>query len=494
MPRPLSLLCSAFLGGSLVALAPNLALAGVCLALVLCVAVPARAARANEDSGAPRPLAGALAETLALLVGAGLVAVFVSSPAAAGATLLYLALGSLCLAGVATLRGGQALATGLGLVALAFPYLASALFGAWDPEFILRLALHSPLPVLCGTCNELDVLRGGSLYQAFPAAQRVPYAYPTLLAAISPPALLAAFLWLPRWPGLSERLASGSRRAAPALSVLLVLGAANLARGQGLFPPPSAPDANAAGDLATRVRLGYYLPRLEGFVRMDSAFDSTLPGADFTWNRDVDLNQAFVVPTFEVELAWPNTGSIRVQYMENEWKGETQTNKSFKFEEEFLLPFQTLDTRYHFRTVALTGGIDIPIASFITAKLLTTTRYIKHEVKLRSASQPFARRNSQEAIVPTFGAGVDVFIWNVISAYGDVQWLDFRTSLLGAEDDRWAFRYREWRAGVRLELVKHAHVMVEYYSLFLVSQDGKKNVEEYKVDLQGVRVMVAIQF
>ncbi|HBP21858.1 MAG TPA: hypothetical protein DEA08_29250, partial [Planctomycetes bacterium] len=70
----------------------------------------------------------------------------------------------------------------------------------------------------------------------------------------------------------------------------------------------------------------------------------------------------------------------------------------------------------------------------------------------------------------------------------------FRTSWLGANDKRWSFRYREWRAGIRLELVEHAHVMVEYYSIFLDIEDGDKDIERYQTNLEGVRVLVAVLF
>ena len=83
----------------------------------------------------------------------------------------------------------------------------------------------------------------------------------------------------------------------------------------------------------------------------------------------------------------------------------------------------------------------------------------------------------------------------MISVYGDVQWLDFRTSTFGAEDKRLTFKYREWRAGVRLELVEHAHIMAEYYSIETLVREGfNENKEEYRQNLQGVRVQVAILF
>ncbi|MGE0706849.1 MAG: hypothetical protein AB7N76_06555 [Planctomycetota bacterium] len=485
-------ICAAVATALTVALSPSLAAAALVLAAGLTVWVPARAARGEDQD---RARAGcALGEALLALLAAGVAGLLAgAAPAALGAVLLYLAAYAALLAGVAAWPGGQALATTLGALLLGAPYLAGIALPGASPGVLLELVLRAPLAVLCGTCAGVDVLRMGSLYQVFPAAQQLPYAYPGLGAALAPLLLAALAAWAPRaWRAVSARaLAGGARVALPLLALGLVLGGAAPARAQGLLPAPSGADPSATGDLQTRVRLGYYLPRLEGSLRVDPAYPPD-HGDNLSFARHLDLNQAFTIPTFEIELAWPNAGGFRLQYLENEWKGETQTTQSLLFEEERIQPLQNLDVYYRYRTIALGGSLDLPVASFLTIKLMTTTRYVKHEFKVRAFPQALSERNSLEAILPTVGAGVDVFIWNVISAYGDIQWLDFRTSLFGNEDKRFTLRYREWRAGVRLELVEHAHVMVEWYSLFTDVRDG--SVERYKTELNGLRVMVAVLF
>lgn len=478
------------------AVAPSAAHLFLLVALVLCLGVPLLVAESSCALTSRALPFRALWGTLGALAGAGLLGVLRFPPAGVLLACAYLGSGALALAGLTrwSRRGGQALATGLGLSALAGPYLVGAL--GLSAETTLGLVLHSPLPILVGTCAGEDLLRQGSLYRLLPAAQSLPYAYPSAQVALLSALALAGLAWAPAaWGRLR-----GLRVRVPAPALALALGALLLAApqeaaAQGLFPSPGGADPYAAGSLETRVRLGYYLPELRGFVRVDPArrISSNRRGDEIDFLRKLDLAQQFVVPTFEVELAWPNVGGLRVQYLEALYQGETQSQfQILQFEEQRINVSNVLNTRYRFRTVALGGHVDIPLAEFITLKVMSTFRYVKNEIRIRATPQGISVRNSQESIVPTIGAGIDVFIWNVISVYGDIQWLDFRTSILGAEDSRWRFHYREWRAGVRLELIEHAHVMVEWYSLTLGIRDYF--TEEYLTDLQGLRVMVSIQF
>ena len=59
-------------------------------------------------------------------------------------------------------------------------------------------------------------------------------------------------------------------------------------------------------------------------------------------------------------------------------------------------------------------------------------------------------------------------------------------------DGRWQFHYREMKLGVRLELVEHCHVSVEFYSLETVAVDGGR--ERFDQRLNGGRLQVAIKF
>jgi len=467
----------AALGLGCAALAPSLAHLGLLLALVLCVGLPAL----------PR-----LRNLALLLLPAGVLAALRFDPSAAALATSYLGLCGLALLGLerTSQRAGQALATGFGLIALALPYLVGAL--PLGPETALNLVLHSPLPILSGTCAGEDLLRQGSLYRLLPAAQSVPYAYASPLAALGSAALLAGLAWSP----LALRRFRPAPRVTGALAACVLAGlllAPQEAQAQGLFPSPTP--ANTGGDLTTRVRLGYFLPILNGFVRLDTArtVQDRRRGEALDWERQLDLDQNFLMPTFEIELAWEQTGGLRLQYIEAHWRGEVQNNQRiFQVEERRINVSNILETRYIFRTIALGGYVDIPLMEFLNARVMTTFRYVKNEIKIRASPQGVSVRNSQESLVPTVGAGLDVFVWNIISVYGDIQWLDFRTSAFGGADDRWRFRYREWRAGVRLELVEHAHVSVEWYSLFLDIRDYSN--ETYRTDIEGIRVMVSIAF
>lgn len=470
-------------------------------ALLLCVVAPFLAAEFDEaDVAVPRPLL-ALVACAALLIGLGL-----AGPAAFGPGLVaglgYLLLWALTLIGVTCScgRAGQPVATALGVVVLAFPYYAElvrGLLGVGDLT-AMALVLHAPLPVLSGSFGDVDLLRQGALYQRFPLGQAYPYSYPAPAAAFFVLVQLTAVAWArPVLPRLWERLRrpsaeEGRGSAAPlaiAVAALVLVGAPDTAQAQ-LFPQPSR-EGKSDGDLVTRVRLGYWVAVLDGDVQIKGNQVPAL-GSRFSFNRHLDLDPEFLLPTFEVELSWENTGRIYVQYIENRWKGERQTKRNFVFEEQTLFGGNLQETKYTYRTIAIAGAVDLPISDWLNGYIITTQRYVKHEITIRGLPQGFYARNSLETYFPTIGIGAQVLIWNVISAYGDVQWLDFRTSAFGGEEGRFDFKYREFRFGARLSLVEHAHVMVEYYHLETQIKDGKN--EKYKNKLLGVRVQVSILF
>jgi hypothetical protein len=464
-----------------------------------------------------RLAAGPLA-ALAVLVGAGVGAVVggLGAPAAGGP--LYLLVLSLGLSLVAWRGGewGQAAASALGLGLLGLPFYAEPALGWLGEEARLSLVLHSPLPVLCGTYAGLDLLREPTLYRLFPLGQAIPYVYPSPLAALAVAlgGVAAIFVGLhaaPRllaWVALASRArraqsssqdsrsgSSGAARIVAAGALALVLfGAPAQAEAQLFAAPEGEGDSGPEiGDLETRVNLGYYLPILEGFVRLDG--NNGLPGTKFTYGRLLDLEPIFIMPTFEVGFFWSNGGKVFLQYAEGVWNGEQSSIPTRNFEER-IIPFQQLlETRYKWRSIAFGQELHIPLWDFLTARILSTQRYVRHDIRIRGFPNGFSGRNSLETVLPTLGLGVDVFIWNVISGYGDVQWLDITTNLLGGEDGRWALSYREWRVGVRFELVEHAHVMAEWYAIETRITDFKRiGKETYKQSLMGIRVQVAILF
>lgn len=276
----------------------------------------------------------------------------------------------------------------------------------------------------------------------------------------------------------------------PALALFLALLGAGRAEAQ-IFPAAPPPEGEA-GELVTRVRLGYYVPDLRGFVKLDT-FDDRTAGSELSFTRTFDLDPILVLPTFEVSFFWENAGGIYVQYMEAGWQGEMQTFSPLRFEEQVIEPGQILDTRYLYRSIAIGEELQVPLADFLTLRLLATQRYVRHEIKVQGfRGAGFSARNSLETIVPTVGVGFDAFIWNVISGYGSIQWLDFRTGMFGDKDDRWETSYKEFHLGVRLELVEHAHVLVEYFHFETKVTDGRR--ETYRQQLAGPRIMVAILF
>jgi hypothetical protein len=489
LPAPHRLL--AFTAGAAAAGLGVGVLSGGGLALVSCLAAVALAIgvplRAGEDLGR------GLAEGLALALGAGLAGlVFAPGWGALGVamTLVVSAAGLAAWTGALRGLGAQPIVTCLALGWISLPYWGAIPLGVLNDVDALRVVLHSPLPILCGTFAGVDLLRAETLYRLLPQGQSVPYTYVAPLAGLAasmlPAALGSALLFLRR-RGKAPRL-----RPIPAalLAFALLAAAPQTAQAQGLFPAPRQPSDNfEIGDMVTRVNLGYYVPRLTGFFQIVGQ-DGT--GDKFHLNRDADLEPLYVMPTFEIALNWDNGGEIVIEYMEGVWHGQNRLEKTLDFEENLASANDSLDTKYRFRSLALLGSIDLPVADWLKFMVLTTNRYMKFEVEVETDSGVFEERNSSEGYAPAFGVGVDVLVWNVISAYGDIQWLDFTTEVFGGETGEYKFRYHEWRAGVRLELVQHAHISLEYYVLDLKIVKGES--ETFVQSLTGFRLFVSVLF
>lgn len=516
VPGPDRLVVAAALAGGGAAVAGALLLAAgqgagglavllVVTALVAVVAGPWRVGlrRAAAPGASPaalvlRPLAE-VAVVLAGLVGAAALLVRPGlGPAALGGGLWLLGLAAATLLAAAALgRHGQLLATGLGLLVVGLPYLAGPAMAqapAGARQALLDLTLLTPVPVLAGTAAGVDVLRGEVLYEGFPLAQALPYAYASpATAAVAVLAAVAAAL-----AALGVRLGLRPRSLPPAplwaLALLLVTAAPASAQG-GLVPTPAGTGgAGGEGTLQTRVQLGYWVPLLEGKIKVDG-FEGQTKGSNLSFKRVLDLDPALVIPTFEVHLNWAGLGKISFQYIEARWNGEKVTAVARTFEEVFIEPRSILETVYHYRSVSFTGELEVPVLDFATLRLLFTTRYVKHEVRIReykTTGQVASMHNTVEGILPVLGAGADVFIWGPIWLYGDIQWLDFRTSIFGGSDKRYDLKYLEWHAGARLELVEHAHISLEYFVLETTVRKSK--TDEYEQGLHGFRLQVAILF
>ena len=460
----------------------------VLLALLLILAVPAWARGAGGPTGA------LLCVGLAVAAGGGMGLVAGGVPVLSLAWLL--AFGATLVALTRALPGprGQFLASGLGLLLVGWPYLG---LGALLPaEPALAAAVRSPLAVLCGSFSDFDILRA-SLYAEFDAAQELPYAYLAPGTACLWALAAVALSW-GAWGGVAAWRRRGRAPGFPrgaALVVLVAVGAGQ-AEAQEIFTPTPRSSGPVIGDLTTRVQLGYYVPLHSGRLRVDG--ENGQRGSKISFRRTLDLDPLLVMPTFEVSFGWANGGRLWAQYIEGAWNGETQSARPIFFEEQ-IFPAQTfIDSRYKYRTIAVGGELHIPISEWALGRVLTIQRYVKHEVRIRgfNGQTTFrAARDSLETFVPTIGVGVDILAFGVVTVYGDIQWLDFRTSIQGGKSSKYEVNYREWRAGVRLELVEHAHIMGEWFSLEHRFRRGSADEKEsYLNELNGVRIQVAILF
>lgn len=474
-----------------------IALIGSLLAIALALGVPLRALQDGRRAGLEGLAVVASATGVLLALGGG------SQALGAG---LFLALGVVALASWTVLlrgHGGQPIVTCLALAWIGLPYWGDVPLRLLDDATAMGLVLQSPLPILCGTFGQVDLLRGEALYRLLPLGQALPFAYSSALAAIAS-ALIPASAGLAAL-ALGRRLLNGRRPKlgpVPATLAVLAVFLAAPQEAEAQFFPEAASNSSSGfevGDLLTRVHLGYYVPRQTGFYRVDGSGEDE-KGSHLDFDEDLNLTPIFLMPTFEIGLNWNNGGTVNLQYTEAKWTGAAVVDRDMRFEGKTIQRDELLITRFRFRSIALRGELDIPIADWLRAYIVTTQRYFKFETTMRLAKRNsrriFRAHDTLETIVPTIGLGVDVLIWNVISVYGEVQYLDFTTDLFGTtsqSDERgYESRYHDFRVGVRLELVEHAHVSVEYFGLELRSKLG--NSEIYEQDLHGIRVEVSILF
>lgn len=469
---------------------PSLATLGATAAVVVAVAAPWRGAAAAQGSSAlvdgAAYLGGLAAAGLAL---GGLLTVGPAAGAPAQAAvgaLIYLALLWAGLVGWTRLVG-QPLVSSAALALVALPYGAQVLLAPLPDGVVLDAVRHGPLAALAGTFGGADVLRQGSLYELFDLAQARPFAYVDPGVALISVALLAGAGW-GAW-ALRGRWRPRPLTTALAVGALLLFGSPEPAAAQ-LFPEPSSGGGSTVGDLVTRVRLGYYVAQVSGDLRVDGNHGTPGNGTKLDFDKDLDLDPVFLLPTFEVALTWANGGRLWIQYIETVWQGEKVIKEPFRFDNTKYPRYEVADTRYSYRTISFAQAVDIPLTEYITLYILSTERYIRHETRIRAKYT--SRNSSLEAILPGIGLGAEVLVYDMITLYGDVQWLDFTTSFLGGQDKELTLKYREWRAGIRLMLVEHAHILVEWYSLQTIVKEGTQ--ERYKQLLDGVRIEVSVLF
>ena len=462
---------------------PRLAWDLVALALSLALVAPSFAAPSL------RRTLGHLAATVLAAV-ATLCALGALALGAAPGVALYLALFGAALVTLRHALGdtlGPPLAILTGLLALAAPYGLDPVLAPLPDLTRLQLTMASPLTVLCGSFAGFDILRSPTLYEQFPLGQSLPYAYMAPSAALVPWAVATAVFGA---VVAARRKLAIPRGAVVALAFSFVLFDAEPAQAQLFNDPQQSGPNDAVGDLVTRVSLGYWLTDLDGSVTLDGKDGRT--GARLGFDRSFDLRPIFLVPTFDVAFTFENGGKIGLQYAEGQWNGEDTNFGLANFEEQTIEFNNLLEAEYKYRTIALIGELYLPALDFLNIRLITTQRYVKHSLRVRALPQGFSGKNTLEVLVPSVGAGVDFQIWGVISGYADLQWLDFRTSVFGTGNDRWDFRYREWHVGARLELIEHAHFIVEWFSLETRIVDG--NRETFQQDLNGFRFQISVLF
>lgn len=471
-------------------------------ALLVGLAGPWLAARVLEDGDLAR---GAARGLLHLLLGGAVVTV---ASLARGGDAVAVALAQVYLglvgAGLFALtvatgtgRPVRGLVVGLGAAALGlgFPWLGGDLVAALPVEAeasaVSWLVVACPAVAASGTFAGIDVFRGAVLYDRFRAVQDVGVQYASPARAVAFQAVLAALCAGAAF--VARRLPRKAGGAAAALALTLVLGAPSRAEAQmlgGGADSPPAPEGEI-GPMGTKVRLGYVVPFLDGHFRVASPPPRF--ATEFDLQRDLDLHLAYAVPTFELELGWKGAGRVWAEYWEAQYHGSFLSPQPAEatFRNLVVPATEVAAVEYRFRTVAVRGAVEIPILDWVTLSLVGTTRYVHWFTKVRAPRQFQRQEANFDGIAPGIGPGVDVFITDKVYVYGDIAWLDFSLGGLLGDKKGPEIHYREGHAGVRLELIEHAHVGVELYFLEVGIEDGRY---DYRQRILGPRIWVEIQF
>jgi len=92
-----------------------------------------------------------------------------------------------------------------------------------------------------------------------------------------------------------------------------------------------------------------------------------------------------------------------------------------------------------------------------------------------------------DIVFPSLGPGFDMFIFDKIFLFGEATWLDFTYNNRNP-----VIRSRELHAGVRLELVEHAHIALEFLAVQLKVVKGHRR--EFNQQVVGPHIFVQIAF
>jgi hypothetical protein len=446
----------------------------------------ALAARGLASVGQLAVFAAAIAIGMAARGGADLAAALLAQVVL---VLEAIGLGALTLA-VGSRRGpapGLVLGLGAGALVLGFPYFAGNLVAALprgaEEQVVSWIVVLCPAIATTGTFAGSDVFRSSELYDAFRPVQDVGCQYASPLQALAVPAVAVAILVLLAW------LARRPRLAVAAVALVLVLGAPSGAEAQDIFGSSSTSASGSTDDsMQFKVRLGYLVPFLEGNFKVSGGTPGILP-TRLDLNSDLDLKLAYAIPTFEVELAWPNTARIWADYWEATWIGNflSPGYDPTTFKNIMIPAYEVGTVNYNFRTIGAHAALEIPIVDFITLELIGTVRYVHYGTRLEAPRSGIRDRDNVDAYSPGIGAGADMFVTDMVYIYANVQWLDVSFGFIKGP----ALQYREVHAGARLEIVSHAMIGVEFYWLEV---NVSSATDDYRQRMIGPRVWVGVEF
>lgn len=249
----------------------------------------------------------------------------------------------------------------------------------------------------------------------------------------------------------------------------------------------------AQDDSGLRLRLTYQLPKIDTDIRLDATRD--IPGTSFTAEETLQATTDIFLPGFELDFKSGGYGRYVLEYFEFRLRGADFIREPIFFDGLFYPQAVPVRSKYEFRTVNLNVLLGFPIDDYLNLDFILSARFVQFFTSLTAPTAFQAADDTTTTILPTIGVAGELFIIDQLYLYGSFQILGYsidgrkESKLLFLDDDSNVFT-RDWRIGIRFEIVTFASILFEYRSLTLRVKKGKAR---YRQDVEGFAFGIEIK-
>jgi len=241
----------------------------------------------------------------------------------------------------------------------------------------------------------------------------------------------------------------------------------------------------------SRIRLLYRIPRQELRVRKDAE----VKGNTFRPIDDLESDLEFVSPAFGLDVD-TGVGTLSFDYNQTLSRGATTLTNNIVFDGDLFTKRSVVRSRTAYREAEATLSIPFPLDDSLDLRLILGVRYLRFEAELRAESFPGRVNSATNYFIPVIGGGFDFFVFDKTYVFGAIRLLSYN---LDSKDTLGLFNssidagvtFREWRAGVRLELVEWGALILDYRSLTMtIHRKGAR----FRQILDGPAFGVSVKF